>query len=127
MLSSEGKYILVVDDLADNLLLLKTVLEAEGYVVEVASNGSSALEKVEAMPPDLLLLDVMMPDMTGYEVAQRIRQSERLASIPIVLITAYDEIKSSQGKLVGADDFIRKPIDFDELLSRVRSYAKQPA
>lgn len=127
MLSSEGKYILVVDDLADNLLLLKTVLEAEGYVVEVASNGSSALEKVEAMPPDLLLLDVMMPDMTGYEVAQRIRQSERLASIPIVLITAYDEIKSSQGKLVGANDFIRKPIDFDELLSRVRSYAKQPA
>jgi len=127
VLSSEGKYILVVDDLADNLLLLKTVLEAEGYVVEVASNGSSALEKVEAMPPDLLLLDVMMPDMTGYEVAQRIRQSERLASIPIVLITAYDEIKSSQGKLFGADDFIRKPIDFDELLSRVRSYAKQPA
>lgn len=123
MLSSREKYILVVDDLADNLFLLKTILESEGYTVDVASNGKAALDKVQSVLPDLMLLDVMMPDMTGYEVTQRIRQSDRLSSIPIVLITAHDEASLDQGQAVGADGFIRKPIDFDELLARVRSYA----
>lgn len=68
-------YILVVDDLSDNLFLLQTSLEAEGYNVDTADNGSSALEKVEASPPDLILMDVMMPDMNGYEVTQQIRQN----------------------------------------------------
>ena len=123
MFSAQEKSILVVDDLADNLLLLKLVLEAEGYSVEVADNGSAALAKVEEMQPDLMLLDVMMPEMTGYEVAQRIRQSEKLAAMPIVLITAYDEETVACGEDVGADGFIRKPIDFDELLARVRCLA----
>lgn len=120
--STEDKHILVVDDLADNLFLLKTILEAEGYSVEVASNGNSALAKVEATPPALLLLDVMMPDMTGYEVAKRIRQNTKTSSVPIVLITAHDEVSSEDGTAVQADDFIRKPIDYDELLTRVRSF-----
>lgn len=119
MFSTDEKYILVVDDLADNLFLLKTVLEAEGYAVEVASDGGTALAKVAEMPPGLMLLDVMMPDMTGYEVTRRIRQNDRLSSIPIVLITAYDELSEE----VGADGFLRKPIDFDELLTQVRNYA----
>ncbi|HEY9906275.1 MAG TPA: response regulator [Thermosynechococcaceae cyanobacterium] len=123
MFSSAEKYILVVDDLADNLFLLKTVLESEGYVVGLAENGSTALAKVAETPPDLVLLDVMMPDMTGYEVARRLRQSERFASVPIVLITAYDEIGADLGEEVGADGFLRKPIDFDELLTSIKDYA----
>lgn len=119
MLLTEEKYILVVDDLADNLFLLKTILEAEGYTVDVAADGFTALEKVAQVPPELMLLDVMMPDMTGYEVLRRIRQNDRLAAIPIVLITAYDEVTEAGD----ADGFLRKPIDFDELLNRVKDYA----
>lgn len=120
---SASKSILVVDDLLDNLFLLKTVLEAEGYTVEVATNGKTALAKVEATQPDLVLLDVMMPDMTGYEVAKRLRQSERFSTVPIVLITAGDGVNPEKAKAVGANDFLRKPIDFEQLLTSLRSYA----
>ncbi|SRR5579883_2800647 len=120
---SGGDYILVVDDMADNLFLLKALLEAEGYRVDVASDGKTALAKAEAMPPNLLLLDIMMPDMTGYEVTQQLRQNDRLASVPVVLITAYGEESVSKGQLNGANDFIRKPFDFDELIQRVKAYA----
>jgi CheY-like chemotaxis protein len=123
VLATQEKPILIVDDLADNLFLLKTILEAEGYTVEVASSGQAALEKAEAMPPALMLLDVMMPDMTGYEVTRYIRQNQQLASVPIVLITAHDEAIAGQGVAAGADDYLRKPLDFDELLARVRTHA----
>lgn len=116
-------YILVVDDLADNRFLLKTFLEAEGYNVEVASNGTTALAQAEALPPKLMLLDVMMPDMNGYEVTQRIRQSIKLSSLPVVLITAHGQESAKLGKAVGANDFICKPFDFDELIQRIRPYA----
>ena len=80
--------ILIVDDIVDNLFLLQTVLEAEGYEVEVADNGRFAVAKVEAAPPDLILLDVMLLDMSGYEVTQRIRQNQELPYIPLLLVTA---------------------------------------
>lgn len=114
--------ILVVDDLADNLFLLQTLLETEGYRVETADNGELALKKLQKSPPDLVLLDVMMPDMTGYEVTQKIRQNSQHASIPILLITAYDEATVAQGLAVGADDFIHKPVDFDQLINRIQSF-----
>ncbi|MBW4690575.1 MAG: response regulator [Lyngbya sp. HA4199-MV5] len=117
------EYILVVDDMADNCFLLKTILEAEGYTVEVANNGKAALAKAEALPPTLMLLDVMMPDMNGYEVTQRIRQSIQLANLPIVLITAHDQESAMRGKAAGATGFIRKPFDFDELIRQVRIHA----
>jgi CheY-like chemotaxis protein len=113
--------ILVVDDIPDNSFLLQTLLESEGYQVDIADNGRAALEKIEADPPDLVLLDVMMPEMNGYEVTRRVRQNSGLPFIPIVLITGYDQPVASEGFSVGADDFIRKPIDFDKLLERVRS------
>lgn len=119
---SQDGYILVVDDLADNLFLLKAILETEGYTVELANSGSTAIAKAEAVPPDLMLLDVMMPGMTGYEVTQRIRQSEHLAEVPVVLITAYGEENATTGEAVGADGFIRKPIDVEVLLQQVRAY-----
>lgn len=120
--STQSYRLLAVDDIPDNLFLLQTILEAEGFAVDVATSGSIALNKIKASPPDLILLDVMMPDMTGYEVTQRIRQDESLPAMPILLITAHDETSALRGLELGANDFISKPIDFNELLSRIRTY-----
>jgi len=114
--------ILVVDDIEDNLFLLRTLLEAEGYEVEVADRGRLAVVKVEAAPPDLILLDIMLPDITGYEITRRIRQNQTLPYIPILLVTAHEQSDAAEGFSVGADDFIQKPIDFDELLVRVKAF-----
>lgn len=116
-----GAQILVVDDTPDNLFLIQTVLEDEGYTLTLAHNGPTALAIVEASPPDLILLDVMMPGMDGYEVTRRIRQSEHLPFIPILLITAHERSDVVQGLDTGADDFLRKPVEVDELLARVRA------
>jgi len=116
--------ILVVDDLADNLFLLQTILEAEGYSVDIASNGQTALDLIEDSPPDLILLDVMMPDMSGYELTRHIRQNRDLPFIPILLVTAYTEMDSVEGLALGANDFIRKPIEFDKLLARIEAFIR---
>lgn len=113
--------ILVVDDLPDNCFLLQTILENEGYQVEVADNGHVALEIIAANPPDLVLLDVMMPGMNGFEVTQHIRQNPSLPFIPIFLVTGYSEPMPADGFDAGADGFIRKPINPDDLLNRVRA------
>lgn len=113
--------ILVVDDSPDNVLLVQSILEEEGYHIEVAEEGESAIAQVEANPPQLILLDVMMPGMDGFEVTERIRQKEELPFIPILLITAYDQPSVVKGLDSGADDFIRKPVELEELLARVRS------
>ncbi len=113
--------ILVVDDAPDNVLLIETILEEEGYEISSADNGFSALSQIDKSPPDLLLLDVMMPGMDGYEVTKRIREKPELPFIPILLITAHDSASVVQGLDLGADDFIRKPVEMDELLARVRS------
>lgn len=120
--SSKIDRILAVDDSPDNLFLVQTILEDKGYQVSLAENGSSALSSIEKSPPDLILLDVMMPGMDGYEVTRRVRQSQdRLGFIPILLITAHQQSSVVEGLDAGADDFIRKPVDMDELLARVRS------
>jgi len=113
--------ILAVDDAPDNLFLMQTILETEGYDLSLVEDGYSALAIVEKSPPDLILLDVMMPQMDGYEVTRRIRQNSSLAFIPILLITAYEQSSAIEGLDAGADDFIRKPVDVGELLARVRS------
>jgi two-component system, sensor histidine kinase and response regulator len=113
--------ILVVDDTPDNCLLIQAILQDEGYQVELAESGKEALEKIGQSAPDLVLLDVMMPGMDGYEVTRRIRQNTSLPFIPILLTTAYDQPSVAQGLDIGAEDFIRKPVHFDELLARVRA------
>ena len=113
--------LLVVDDVPDNLFLVRTILEEEGYEIVTSSNGHDALKIVESEPPDLVLLDVMMPKMDGYEVTRRMRAMKDLPFIPILLITAYDRANAVKGLDLGADEFIRKPIEADELLARVRS------
>ena len=114
--------ILVVDDLPDNVFLLQMLLEAEGYEVETAPDGSTALQKVKEIQPNLILLDVMMPDLSGFEVTRRIREDKAVSSIPIVLLTAHDEASLSEGIEAGANEFLRKPLEYDRLLERVKAY-----
>jgi len=114
--------ILVVDDQPINVQLLKRKLEREGLTVVAAYNGLEALELVAKDKPDLILLDVMMPDMDGIEVCQRLQSNEETRPIPVIFITART---SKEGKLeglgVGAVDYITKPIDLDETLARVQT------
>ncbi|MBW4614272.1 MAG: hybrid sensor histidine kinase/response regulator [Desmonostoc vinosum HA7617-LM4] len=120
--SSRSDKILVVDDSPDNVFLIKTILEEEGYIISTAENGISALAQLQASPCDLVLLDLMMPGMDGYEVTKHIRGEMKLQQyIPILLITAHDAPNVAKGLDLGADDFIRKPVTVDELLARVRS------
>ncbi len=114
--------ILAVDDIPDNLFILDSILGDIGtYDLECVNDGPSALDYVFKNPPDLILLDVMMPGMDGYEVTRRIRAAKNLPYIPILLVTAHDHSSLSEGLDSGADDFIRKPFDIDELMARVRS------
>jgi two-component system sensor histidine kinase/response regulator len=113
--------ILAVDDVPDNLILLQTILEVEGYSIDIVSDGATALQQIAESPPDLILLDVMMPLMDGFEVTRRIRNHPTLPYIPILLLTAHTDASVVVGLDAGADDFIRKPFDQDELMARVRS------
>ncbi len=113
--------ILVVDDVFDNLLVLEAVLEDKDYEISLVEDSKIALAMVEESPPDIILLDVMMPEIDGYEFTRRIRQNPALPFIPILLLTAHYESSVVEGLDAGADDFIRKPFDPDELHARVRS------
>jgi class 3 adenylate cyclase len=113
--------ILVVDDMPANVRLLEAVLEPAGFSVVAASSGPEALELVEAEPPDLVLLDVQMAGMNGYEVCRRIRENDATALLPVVMVTSHDSEARIDGIRAGADDFVTKPLDQQELLLRVRS------
>ena len=119
-----GKFeVLVVDDDPDKLNLLKVALSMEGYSVRTAANGKQALAAVDSYPPDLIVTDVMMPEMDGYELARRIRQNPQTKFIPLILQTAgrHDADDLRLGAEVGALGFVTDPTDLDLLLARART------
>ena len=112
--------ILIVDDVMSNVLLLKVLLTNEKFAIATASNGRQALEQVDKENPDLVLLDVMMPDMSGFEVAQHLKANPKTADIPIIFLTALNSTTDIvKGFQVGANDFISKPFNKEELIIRV--------
>lgn len=118
--SQNKKCILVVDDSLDNLHLMQFILETEGYTTKLANNGYEALDTVKEYQPDLILLDVMMPRMNGYEVVYHLREDKNLSLIPVCLLTADKYVNLRNALAVGADALIHKPVNIKHLLSRVR-------
>jgi DNA-binding response OmpR family regulator len=119
------KKILIIDDLPENAFILQDRLEGEGYEVITAYNGKTGMEKAYATLPDLILLDVMMPDTTGFEVCRILVNDPKTKHIPIILVTAKANAEDTkEGLEAGAFDYIKKPFNRVELLARVNSALK---
>jgi PAS domain S-box-containing protein len=117
----QGKgLILVVDDVPTNLNLLSNALRHQGYRVEVASSGAAAIELVQQLVPDVVLLDIMMPEMDGYVVCQQLKQMEKVRDVPIVFISAVDDMMSKvRAFSTGGADYVTKPFQLEEVIARV--------
>jgi diguanylate cyclase (GGDEF)-like protein len=114
--------ILIVDDNPDNLRLLAKILESQGYIVRKALNGRMALQGVQRDPPSLILLDINMPEMNGYEVCQKLKASEASAQIPVIFISALERLENKvQAFELGGVDYITKPFQEQEVLMRVKN------
>lgn len=121
MLSFQQSEILIVDDIPTNIKLLYDFLQQSDYRVSVAKNAESAFRKLEKIVPDLILLDVMMPGMSGFEVCKMLKQNPKTQDIPVIFMTALtDEIDKVKGLSIGAVDYITKPIHTDEVLARIK-------
>ena len=115
--------LLVVDDTLENLRLLGNMLGEEGYEVRPVSSGRQALQAIEHDPPDLILLDVNMPDMDGYEVCRRVRANDQSRDVPVIFLTAWaDRAYMVKAFQVGGADYVTKPFLFEEVLARVRTH-----
>ena len=120
----DNKYvILIVDDTPENLRVLGEMLDQRGYEVRIATSGSGALENAEVSPPDLILLDILMPGMDGYEVCRQLKSNARLQRIPVIFISALamPEQKSRAFREGGAD-FVTKPFQVEEVVARVHTH-----
>ncbi|MBD6618358.1 EAL domain-containing protein [Komarekiella sp. 'clone 1'] len=121
-LDSDKKDILIIDDMAINLRVLSSILTKEGYNVRKALNWQMALTACQTVLPDLILLDIMMPEVDGYEVCQRLKASELTADIPVIFISALDDVFDKiKAFRVGGVDYISKPFEFEEVLVRVQN------
>ena len=123
---SEKKRILVVDDEPDFCSIVQGQLEKEGFTVELAYDGVQGLEKVQANPPDAIVLDVMMPEMDGYELCNKLKSDEKYVDIPIILLTAVASHVTStryshrDGMSTEADDYIAKPASAEEIADSIK-------
>jgi DNA-binding response OmpR family regulator len=117
------KKILLVDDANTILMMERMILQKEPYDLVTANDGEEALVKVEAENPDLILLDVVMPKMNGFEVCKRLREKEESKTIPIIMVTTRGEAENVEtGYKEGCTDYVTKPINGVELLSKIRNY-----
>ena len=115
--------ILVVDDAPANLESLSDILVSQGYQVRVAPNGKTALKEVEAALPDLILLDINMPDLSGFEVCERLKGDERTRDIPVIFISAMDQTEDIvKAFTLGGVDYITKPVQFEEMMARIETH-----
>lgn len=115
--------ILYVEDNLENRILIRRVLEAEGYQVEEASDGLSGVKMAETNPPDLILMDINLPDIDGYEATKRIRKMDKVSKVPILALTA-NVLKGDKEKSLdaGCDGYIQKPVDIDALPAEIKKY-----
>lgn len=118
---SDKKKILAVDDESDVLLIIKTALMSEGYAVRTASNGADALALVGEMNPDLIILDMMMPEMSGFDVLEKLRSQDGTDMIPVIMVTGVSD-KGMIRRAIdsGIDYYIVKPFEFHDLISKVK-------
>ena len=117
--------VLVVDDVEVNVRLLEAKLSSEYFTVLTAMNGEQALQLAQSEHPDIILLDVMMPEMDGFEVCARLKADARTSDIPVVMVTALSEVSDRvHGLQSGADDFLTKPVNDTALFARVRSLVR---
>jgi CheY-like chemotaxis protein len=120
--SDTGGSILIVDDTPANLRLLADILFAEGYTIYEAPDGPTALERVTETPPDLILLDIWMPGMDGYEVCRRLKANEQTRDIPVMFISALSDVDGIVKAFdVGGVDYVTKPVKMKEVIARVAS------
>src|SRR4030042_451081 len=122
-MSSKNSTVLIVDDDIRMLRMMKRMLELEGFQVNIANSGDMALKSFEKETPDLVLLDIMMPEMDGYIVCRRIRE---FSQVPIIMVTAKgDDKEKVEGLNIGADDYVTKPFSASELAARVRAILRR--
>lgn len=127
MVTERRKTVLIVDDESIMVSVLQRHITNAGYAYDVASNGQDALDKIEKEPPDLVLLDLMMPGMNGFETCRRIRANEKTKNLPVIIVTAlHSQSDSSDAANCGANDFLSKPIDGTILATRLRKYIGSP-
>ncbi len=124
--NEDKKKVLVVDDYAQNVELLQEILIAGGYSVSIAYDGEEALKKAHKEVPDLILLDIMMPKMDGYQVCEALRNADDTKDIPIIFVTAKNEVKDWTHAIfnMGANSYITKPVNARKLIERVKNVLK---
>jgi CheY-like chemotaxis protein len=120
MAFNHSNLILLVDDSAVNNVLMQSILEDKGYTILAVSNGRDALKVLRQKQPDLIILDIMMPEMSGFGVLESVKKYESTANIPVIMLTARNNQKDQERALsMGASDYVIKPIDIDDVIARV--------
>lgn len=115
--------ILIVDDISKNIQMVASILKKKGYQMAFAQNGKAALEHTKSVDFDLILLDIMMPEMDGYEVCERLKRDPETKGIPVIFLTAKTDVESViRGFEIGAEDYVTKPFNASELMARVKSH-----
>ncbi|SFX11424.1 response regulator transcription factor [Marinospirillum alkaliphilum] len=118
--------VLVVDDEPNIVLSLEFLMQQAGFQVDTAADGETALQKVHAVPPDLILLDISLPGISGFEVLEALRAEARYSKLPIVMLTAHGrEVEREKGMALGADDYITKPFSTRELVEKVKNLLQE--